>query len=150
MKTTLLSVLCLFILGWGSMQTALAQDLQEMEKSLSAINEELNQKTKEYSWQLVSAYADYCEANNKYISWNDVPYLQEIVEYNRPASLENYRLEHKVCKDALDKFLNTYKEYRELKKRQSEAVSKEEKDAVSAAFSAFWKKLRSEDNAYKE
>lgn len=44
------------------MQTALAQDLQEMEKSLSAINEELNQKTKEYSWQLVSAYADYCEA----------------------------------------------------------------------------------------
>ena len=99
------------------MQTALAQDLQEMEKSLSAINEELNQKTKEYSWQLVSAYADYCEANNKYISWNDVPYLQEIVEYNRPASLENYRFEHKVCKDALDKFLNTYKEYRELKKR---------------------------------
>ena len=114
MKTTLLSVLCLFILGWGSMQTALAQDLQEMEKSLSAINEELNQKTKEYSWQLVSAYADYCEANNKYISWNDVPYLQEIVEYNRPASLENYRLEHKVCKDALDKFLNTYKEYLSL------------------------------------
>jgi hypothetical protein len=50
MKTTLLSVLCLFISGWGSMQTALAQDLQEMEKSLSAINEELNQKTKEYSW----------------------------------------------------------------------------------------------------
>lgn len=72
MKTTLLSVLCLFISGWGSMQTALAQNLQEMEKSLSAINEELNQKTKEYSWQLVSAYADYCEANNKYISWNDV------------------------------------------------------------------------------
>lgn len=36
--------------GMGSMQTALAQDLQEMEKSLSAINEELNQKTKEYSW----------------------------------------------------------------------------------------------------
>ena len=25
MKTTLLSVLCLFISGWGSMQTALAQ-----------------------------------------------------------------------------------------------------------------------------
>ena len=150
MKTTLLGVLCLFISGWGSMQTALAQDLQEMEKSLSAINEELNQKTKEYSWQLVSAYADYCEANNKYISWNDVPYLQEIVEYNRPASLENYRLEHKVCKDALDKFLNTYKEYRELKKRQTEVVSKEEKEALSAAFSAFWKKLRSEDNAYKE
>ena len=49
MKTTLLSVLCLFISGWGSMQTALAQNLQEMEKSLSAINEELNQKTKEYS-----------------------------------------------------------------------------------------------------
>ena len=150
MKTTLLGVLCLFISGWGSMQTALAQDLQEMEKSLSAINEELNQKTKEYSWQLVSAYADYCEANNKYISWNDVPYLQEIVEYNRPASLENYRFEHKVCKDALDKFLNTYKEYRELKKRQTEVVSKEEKEALSAAFSAFWKKLRSEDNAYKE
>ena len=132
MKTTLLSVLCLFISGWGSMQTALAQDLQEMEKSLSAINEELNQKTKEYSWQLVSAYADYCEANNKYISWNDVPYLQEIVEYNRPASLENYRLEHKVCKDALDKFLNTYKEYRELKKRQSEAVSKAYKELYYA------------------
>ena len=132
------------------MQTALAQDLQEMEKSLSAINEELNQKTKEYSWQLVSAYADYCEANNKYISWNDVPYLQEIVEYNRPASLENYRFEHKVCKDALDKFLNTYKEYKDLTKKQKEAVTKEEKDAVSTAFSAFWKKLRSEENPYKD
>lgn len=119
------------------MQTALAQDLQEMEKSLSAINEELNQKTKEYSWQLVSAYADYCEANNKYISWNDVPYLQEIVEYNRPASLENYRLEHKVCKDALDKFLNTYKEYRELKKRQTEVVSKEEKERCRQLFLLF-------------
>ena len=150
MKTTLLGVLCLFISGWGSMQTALAQDLQEMEKSLSAINEELNQKTKEYSWQLVSAYADYCEANNKYISWNDVPYLQEIVEYNRPASLENYRFEHKVCKDALDKFLNTYKEYKDLAKKQKEAVTKEEKDAVSTAFSAFWKKLRSEENPYKD
>ena len=150
MKTTLLGVLCLFISGWGSMQTALAQDLQEMEKSLSAINEELNQKTKEYSWQLVSAYADYCEANNKYISWNDVPYLQEIVEYNRPASLENYRFEHKVCKDALDKFLNTYKEYKDLTKKQKEAVTKEEKDAVSTAFSAFWKKLRSEENPYKD
>ncbi len=54
----------------------LAQDLQEMEKNLSAINEELSQKTKEYSWQLAAAYADYCEANNKYISWNDLPYLQ--------------------------------------------------------------------------
>lgn len=150
MKTLLLSILCLFISGWGSMQTALAQDLQEMEKNLSAINEELNQKTKEYSWQLLAAYADYCEANNKYISWNDVPYLQEIVEFDRPASLENYRLEHKACKDELDKFLNTYKEYKELKKKQSGAVSKEEKDAVSAAFSAFWKKLRSEDNSYRD
>lgn len=44
----------------------------------------------------------------------------------------------------------SYKEYRELKKRQTEVVSKEEKEALSAAFSAFWKKLRSEDNAYKE
>lgn len=150
MKTLLLSVLCLFISGWGSMQTALAQDLQEMEKSLSAISEELNQKTKEYSWQLMRAYADYCEANNKYISWNDIPYLQEIVEFTRPASLEKYRLEHVACKHELDKFLNTYKEYRELKKRKSDAVSKEEKDAVSAAFSAFWQKLRSEDNSYKD
>lgn len=150
MKTLLLSILCLFISGWGSMQTALAQDLQDMEKNLSAINEELSQKTKEYSWQLLAAYADYCEANNKYISWNDVPYLQEIIEYDRPAPLESYRLEHKACKEELDKFLNTYKEYKELKKKQSGAVSKEEKDAVSAAFSAFWKKLRSEDNSYKD
>lgn len=149
MKTTLLSVLCLFISGWGSMQTALAQNLQEMEKSLSAINEELNQKTKEYSWQLVSAYADYCEANNKYISWNDVPYLQEIVEYNRPASLENYRLEHKVCKDALDKFLNTYKEYRELKRDNRRLYLRKRKMRCRQLF-CFWKKLRSEDNAYKE
>lgn len=150
MKTVLLSILCLFISGWGSMQTVSAQDLQEMEKNLSAINEELNQKTKEYSWQLLAAYADYCEENNKYISWTDVPYLQEIVEFDRPASLESYRLEHKARKDELDKFLNTYKEYKELKKKQSEAVSKEEKDAVSAAFSAFWKKLRSEDNFYRD
>lgn len=150
MKTVLLSILCLFISGWGSMQTALAQDLQEMEKNLSAINEELNQKTKEYSWQLLAAYADYCEANNKYISWNDIPYLKEIVEFDRPASLENYRLEHKARKDELDKFLNTYKEYRDLKKKQSGAVSKEEKDAVSVAFSAFWKKLKSEDNSYRD
>ena len=78
MKTTLLSVLCLFISGWGSMQTALAQDLQEMEKSLSAINEELNQKTKEYSWQLVSAYADYCEANNMSLSGNCLFHIRKL------------------------------------------------------------------------
>ena len=66
MKTVLWSMLCLFLSGWGSMQAVLAQDLKEMEKNLSAINEELSQKTKEYSWQLAAAYADYCEANNKY------------------------------------------------------------------------------------
>ena len=125
MKTVLWSIFCLFLSGWGSMQTASAQDLKEMEKNLSAINEELSQKTKEYSWQLAAAYADYCEANNKYISWNDLPYLQQVVE-------------------------NTYKEYKDLVKKQKEAVTKEEKDAVSTAFSAFWKKLRSEENAYKD
>lgn len=140
----------MFLSGWGSMQTASAQDLKEMEKNLSAINEELSQKTKEYSWQLAAAYADYCEANNKYISWNDLPYLQQVVEYERPASLETFRLEHKAAKDELDKFLNTYKEYRDLKKKQTEAVTKEQKDAVSAAFAAFWKKLRSEENSYKD
>ena len=150
MKTILWSILCLFLSGWGSMQTVSAQDLQEMEKNLSAINEDLNQKTKEYSWQLAAAYADYCEANNKYISWNDLPYLQQVVEYERPASLETYRLEHKASKEELDKFLNTYKEYKDLVKKQKEAVTKEEKDAVSTAFSAFWKKLRSEENAYKD
>ena len=150
MKTILWSILCLFLSGWGSMQTVSAQDLQEMEKNLSAINEDLNQKTKEYSWQLAAAYADYCEANNKYISWNDLPYLQQVVEYERPASLETFRLEHKAAKDELDKFLNTYKEYRDLKKKQTEAVTKEQKDAVSAAFAAFWKKLRSEENSYKD
>lgn len=46
MKTVLWSMLCLFLSGWGSMQTVLAQDLKEMEKNLSAINEELSQKTK--------------------------------------------------------------------------------------------------------
>ena len=150
MKTILWSILCLFLSGWGSMQTVSAQDLQEMEKNLSAINEDLNQKTKEYSWQLAAAYADYCEANNKYISWNDLPYLQTVVEYERPASLETYRLAHKASKDELDKFLNTYKEYKDLTKKQKEAVTKEEKDAVSTAFSAFWKKLRSEENPYKD
>ncbi len=150
MKTVLWSIFCLFLSGWGSMQTASAQDLKEMEKNLSAINEELSQKTKEYSWQLAAAYADYCEANNKYISWNDLPYLQQVVEYERPVSLETFRLEHKAAKDELDKFLNTYKEYRDLKKKQTEAVTKEQKDAVSAAFAAFWKKLRSEENSYKD
>ena len=150
METVLWSIFCLFLSGWGSMQTASAQDLKEMEKNLSAINEELSQKTKEYSWQLAAAYADYCEANNKYISWNDLPYLQQVVEYERPASLETFRLEHKAAKDELDKFLNTYKEYRDLKKKQTEAVTKEQKDAVSAAFAAFWKKLRSEENSYKD
>ena len=150
MKTVLWSIFCLFLSGWGSMQTASAQDLKEMEKNLSAINEELSQKTKEYSWQLAAAYADYCEVNNKYISWNDLPYLQQVVEYERPASLETFRLEHKAAKDELDKFLNTYKEYRDLKKKQTEAVTKEQKDAVSAAFAAFWKKLRSEENSYKD
>ena len=115
----------MFLSGWGSMQAVLAQDLKEMEKNLSAINEELSQKTKEYSWQLAAAYADYCEANNKYISWNDLPYLQQVVEYERPASLETYRLEHKASKEELDKFLNTYKEYKDLVKKQKEAVTKE-------------------------
>ena len=127
MKTILWSILCLFLSGWGSMQTVSAQDLQEMEKNLSAINEDLNQKTKEYSWQLAAAYADYCEANNKYISWNDLPTIFFCLL-----------------------ILNTYKEYKDLTKKQKEAVTKEEKDAVSTAFSAFWKKLRSEENPYKD
>ena len=143
MKTVLWSMLWLFLSGWGSMQAVLAQDLKEMEKNLSAINEELSQKTKEYSWQLAAAYADYCEANNKYISWNDLPYLQQVVEYERPASLATYRLEHKASKEELDKFLNTYKEYKDLVKNQKEAVTKEEKDAVSTGFAALWKKVRS-------
>lgn len=150
MRTVLWCLLCLLLSSWGSMQTLSAQDLKEMEKNLSAINEELSQKTKEYSWQLATAYADYCEVNNKYISWNDLPYLQQVVEYERPASLETYRLEHKASKDELDKFLNTYKEYRDLKKKQAEAVTKDAKDAVSSAFAAFWKNLRNEENSYKD
>ena len=51
MKTVLWSMLCLFLSGWGSMQAVLAQDLKEMEKNLSAINEELSQKTKESDGQ---------------------------------------------------------------------------------------------------
>ena len=62
MKTVLWSMLCLFLSGWGSMQAVLAQDLKEMEKNLSAINEELSKKTKEYCWQLAAAFADYCES----------------------------------------------------------------------------------------
>ena len=119
---------------------------------------EENRQLRLASWQQIFAdraasglsVKDYCEANNKYISWNDLPYLQQVVEYEHPASLETYRLEHKASKEELDKFLNTYKEYKDLVKKQKEAVTKEEKDAVSTAFSAFWKKLRSEENAYKD
>lgn len=46
MKTILWSILCLVLSGWGSMQTVSAQDLQEMEKNLSAINEDLNRRQK--------------------------------------------------------------------------------------------------------
>ena len=53
--------------------------------------------------------------------------MQQVVEYERPASLETYRLEHKANKEELDKFLNTYKEYTDLVKKQKEAVTKEEK-----------------------
>lgn len=149
MKTTLLSIFCLFALGWGNIQTVLAQDLQEMEQKLATVSDELNLKTKEYSWQLAEAYADYCEANNKYITWNDIPSLRKIIEFERPASLETYRLEFEARKAELQKFLNTNKEYRELKKKQSEAVSKEAKDAISATFTAFYKKLREEENPYR-
>jgi len=34
MKTILWSILCLFLSGWGSMQTVSAQDLQEMVQKL--------------------------------------------------------------------------------------------------------------------
>lgn len=150
MKTTLTTILCLFAFGIGNLQTASAQDLQAMEKNLSAVSDELNQKAKEFSWQLLSAYADYCEANNKYISWNDLPSLQEIVEFDRPASLETYRLASEARKKELDEFVNTYEEYKSLKKKQAKAVSKEAKDENSAAFSTFWKKLREEEgNPYK-
>ena len=150
MKTVLWSMLCLFLSGWGSMQAVLAQDLKEMEKNLSAINEELSQKTKEYSWQLAAAYADYCEANNKYISWNDLPYLQQVVEYERPASLETYRLEHKASKEELDKFLNTYKEYKDLVKKQKEAVTCLLYTSPSPRDLSTSRKLRSEENPYKD
>lgn len=151
MKAFLLSILSLFLLGFGNLQTASAQDLQTMEKNLTAISDELNQKSKEFSWQLLSAYADYCEDNVKYISWNDLSSLQDIVEFERPASLESYRLASEARKKELQEFLNTYEEYKFLKKKQSEALSKEAKDENSAAFSAFWKKLREEKgNPYKD
>ena len=56
MKTILWSILCLVLSGWGSMQTVSAQDLQDMEKNLSAINEDLNQNTKEYSLSLIHIF----------------------------------------------------------------------------------------------
>ncbi|CAG9898329.1 DUF5039 family protein [Bacteroides ovatus] len=43
----------------GSPGTVSVQDLQAMEKSLLAITNELSQKTKEYSWQLATAYSYY-------------------------------------------------------------------------------------------
>ena len=46
-------------LRMGSPGTVSVQDLQAMEKSLLAITNELSQKTKEYSWQLATAYSYY-------------------------------------------------------------------------------------------
>ena len=80
----------MFLSGWGSMQTVSAQDLQEMEKNLSAINEDLNQKTKEYSWQLAAAYADYCEANNKYICVTGMAGKAWQTVYDHIAFYQNY------------------------------------------------------------
>lgn len=150
MKTILWSTLCCLLFGWGSVQTVSAQDLEKMEKNLSAINAELGRKTKEYSWLLASAYADYCEANNSFISWKELPYLQTVVEFERPAVLETLRLEADSCRKALSAFLNTYKEYRELQKRKAEAVAKAEKEEVSAARTAFLQKLQGEDTPYRE
>ncbi len=86
----------------SGISTGLERDGKELVRHQRGIESE---DKKEYSWQLAAAYADYCEANNKYISWNDLPYLQTVVEYERPASLETYRLAHKASKDELDKFL---------------------------------------------
>lgn len=59
MKISLLNLSCILIFGWGSLGTVSVQDLQAMEKSLLAITNELSQKTKEYSWQLATAYSYY-------------------------------------------------------------------------------------------
>jgi len=150
MKTRLLSLFCILIFGWGSPSTVSAQDLQAMEKSLLAITNELNQKTKEYSWQLATAYSYYCEDNSKYINWNDIPYLKEIVEFEHPLALEEYRLAYEACKDKMEEYLDKHKEYRNLKKKQLEAFSQTEKDENKAAFNAFFMKLRkAEPDTYK-
>ena len=79
-----------------------------------------------------------------------MPYLQQVVEYERPASLETYRLEHKASKEELDKFLNTYKEYKDLVKKQKRSGNQgRERCCINSLFRIL-EKLRSEENAYKD
>ena len=67
---------------------------------------------------------------------------KQVVEYERPASLETYRLAHKASKDELDKFLNTYKEYKDLVTEAKRSGNQRgERMLYRLPFSAFWKKV---------
>lgn len=141
-------MLCL-LLGFISYPQQLRAQQHDLENKVETIHKELNQKAKEFSWKLMLAYADYAESNLKYISWTGLPYLEKIVEFERPASLETYRLASEERRKKLLDYLSQIDEYTELQEKKLKAITKEQKDALKAESSAFYTKLRNESDTYR-
>lgn len=148
MKTRLVTMLCL-LLGVISYPQQLRAQQYDLENRAEAIRKDLNQKAKEFSWRLMLAYADYAESNLKYISWTGLPYLEKIVEFERPASLETYRIASEESKKQLQDYLSQFDEYTELQEKRLKAITKEQKEAFKVESSVFYTKLRNESDTYR-
>lgn len=147
MRFLVSKMICLGMLLLTQVWCGFAQTGQTTEQQLEDVTADLKKKTLEYNWKLAETYADYCIANTKYISWNNLPYLKQIVEFDHPEELEPYRLKSEECKRKLDEFLNSHPEYVKLMEQKKQAVTEDDQKINKAAFSAFYQELRNTERA---
>lgn len=147
MKNFIWKVCCLGWLLYGSVLCGFAQAKQSTEQQLAAVTADLKTKMLEYNWSLAEAYAEYCKENTKFISWNKMPAtFRQIIEFERPAELEPYRLKAEESKKKLNDFLNAHEEYVRLVEENKRAFTDEDKKVNKAAFDVFYRELRKTEN----
>lgn len=145
MRNIISKATCITMLLFVHSLCCFSQDELTPQQQLNEVTADLKRINLEYTWKLAESYADYCVDNLKYISWNDLPYLRRIVETERPAELEPYRLESEECKHKLDSFLNKQPKYILLTELKNKATTEAELNNNKAAFQTFYNQLRKTD-----
>lgn len=148
--TQTLFILLGCLLGSLNIVPAHAQSIEQLEKSLHAIETDLQQKSLEYSWRLTDDYLEFCNTFDKLISISSDDYLKVLSYEKKPKEIAPQEQAYEKAKNELEKYLGTYDEYKKIESMGKEVMSEEGRKDLSAAKNNFYNLLWKDDEKYRE